>query len=734
VVADRDPDVVTHRVVLAGSILHQHTTNLGLTISKKSCLVPNSAVSLSAAASLRALGVPIFPAASAEDLGIQCVGGRRRVAAKTAERMHKASLRAIRNGILVRKVGAAARKLTRSGVIPQQSYGFEAHGLSESQIQNMRSNIARSLGNAPSGSCARTFIAQSNTDITDPAVSYAVAQVGIWIDMWTSASAEQKATIKAAWPRALQMTCKTPPQHWIRHVKGPLTATVVILRMQGWSPKLPDDWYHPDHGVRAVLGYKPHTRHAVLELIKNCAERRVWHQASFHCAGGGLEKGPPWISEVTRVRAWMHKHGHTAQASALTAVVSGAVWVGERFAPVDDHLNVDLDTLPATAFCRHCGEYETLFHRFWTCSRHQVTTCPHVKSSNKLLPRAREGEGNECLWLRGLTPHDVWTYGPDVPSLDVKPSLVFGRDVFTHPLAVFGSDGAGGPKTIHELLRRVAAAFIGRLPDGTLCGLASDVPGRQTVPRAETWAFLCLLRVRPHPLSIELWVDASYVLNGYLAWATPHQDGYACGANGDIWSQVYEDLDSRAASCDVGGVKDIITLRKVKSHVSLDEAIARGATHLGWTLNALADTLVDARAAYNQVNSIYRRYIGYAASTSFSVLRRLAFIEADVRASSPTTVTRPPTVTVDPLPDTAITKANTLKRMRDMGHHTVTHGQRTTCTRCRASRGINWSGWDRLVCGPAPVAKQGRLASPPPFYHGLADVRPQAFPPHEGSH
>jgi hypothetical protein len=211
VVADHDPDVVTHRVVLAGSILHQHTTNLGLTISKKSCLVPNSAVSLSAAASLRALGVPISPAASAEDLGIQCVGGRRRAAAKTAERMHKASLRAIRNGILVRKVGAAARKLTRSGVIPQQSYGFEAHGLSESQIQNMRSNIMRSLGNAPSGSCARTFIAQSNTDILDPAVSYAVAQVGIWIDMWTNASAEHKATIKAAWPRALQMTCKTPP-------------------------------------------------------------------------------------------------------------------------------------------------------------------------------------------------------------------------------------------------------------------------------------------------------------------------------------------------------------------------------------------------------------------------------------------------------------------------------------------------------------------------------------------
>ena len=110
VVVHECPDVVRHRVVLAGTILHGHTTDLGLVISKKSRLVPKNKVTESASATLNALGVPISVASSATDLGVQCVGGRRRAAAKTAERISKASVRASRNGLLVRKIGAVAKK------------------------------------------------------------------------------------------------------------------------------------------------------------------------------------------------------------------------------------------------------------------------------------------------------------------------------------------------------------------------------------------------------------------------------------------------------------------------------------------------------------------------------------------------------------------------------------------------------------------------------------------------
>ena len=272
------------------------------------------------------------------------------------------------------------------------------------------------------------------------------------------------------------------------------------------------------------------------------------------------------------------KNGHLAQARALTAVVSGAAWVGERFAPVADNIDVDLASLPASAFCTHCGEYETLFHRYWACPRHEHSDCPYVATTNWLLARAREGIGDECLWLRGLTPNDVWTHGPAPPDLDVQPYATFGHTIFADPHAEFASDGAGGAKNINAVLRRVAAAFVGRTPNGRVCGLVSDVPGKQTVPRAETWALLCLLRLRPPELGFVLWVDAQYVLNGFASWQTYAQANYAQGANGDVWNLVFELLDTRAALSSVDTVKSSVSLRKVKSHVSQASAIDKGAT------------------------------------------------------------------------------------------------------------------------------------------------------------
>ena len=80
----------------------------------------------------------------------------------------------------------------------------------------------------------------------------------------------------------------------------------------------------------------------------------------------------------------------------------------------------------------------------------------------------------------------------------------------------------------------------------------SKVPGRQTVPRAELWALLTLMRRMREGQRYTVYVDAAYVINGLKA-RTNH---YARGLNGDIWTLIFREAEK------LGGLEI-----KVKSHV-----------------------------------------------------------------------------------------------------------------------------------------------------------------------
>ena len=84
------------------------------------------------------------------------------------------------------------------------------------------------------------------------------------------------------------------------------------------------------------------------------------------------------------------------------------------------------------------------------------------------------------------------------------------------------TDGTGGEADVPTSIRPSgfgAATFTFQIIDGKpvvtdIAGIAGEVPGEQTVPRAEVWAATVLLS-RAHPNAVvRIGIDAAYVVDG----------------------------------------------------------------------------------------------------------------------------------------------------------------------------------------------------------------------------
>ena len=141
----------------------------------------------------------------------------------------------------------------------------------------------------------------------------------------------------------------------------------------------------------------------------------------------------------------------------------------------------------------------------------------------------------------------------------------------------------------------------------------AQVPGKQSVPRAETFAgFRALHRAAEHPIA-EWWSDASYVVQGARAFSQRKN-----GANGDIWCSLDAESKKRFQ----------LLPSKVKSHCTLSCVQAGLLTFHQYVGNGLADIAAGAAAEiYQQQTPVLReaeRWFGIG----MSVNKRLACIEA----------------------------------------------------------------------------------------------------------
>ena len=177
--------------------------------------------------------------------------------------------------------------------------------------------------------------------------------------------------------------------------------------------------------------------------------------------------------------------------------------------------------------CARCGtgDIETLLHRHWTCRNLQDCDHPAVTRTQYLVQRAAsEVDNNAAFWLECTL-----TGGMVKPAVGLVPV----KDCVTHRVGEFakilkatgvcGVDGAGGDNSSFTRGRSVGAGVgvlllrdQGAAENAIIeeAWLASKVPGRQTVPRAEIWAVLMVLLEWDGSYDLQIITDASYTVQG----------------------------------------------------------------------------------------------------------------------------------------------------------------------------------------------------------------------------
>ena len=176
----------------------------------------------------------------------------------------------------------------------------------------------------------------------------------------------------------------------------------------------------------------------------------------------------------------------------LYAILSGGIWPESR-----KHA-AGLVSSPA---CPHCGaETQDLFHLLWGCDTVWRSPDQEIAKGDFMFGEADRGQSSSaCFWLRGLVPK-AWTHREETDRYVVED--IPGSDFQQYdPDTPVYLDGTGGPFGKDYRIRVCGWAWIqpamvleaGTVCTTSYCGRRGTIPGRQTVPRAETYALLHLL-------------------------------------------------------------------------------------------------------------------------------------------------------------------------------------------------------------------------------------------------
>ena len=150
-------------------------------------------------------------------------------------------------------------------------------------------------------------------------------------------------------------------------------------------------------------------------------------------------------------------------------------------------------------------------------------------------------------------------------------------------------------------------------------GLGGEVPGEQTVPRAECWAATILLsRIHPNAVA-RIGIDAAYVVDGISKRSKLEK-----GKNGDLWSLFFAILDMRTAQ---------IGIAKVTSHleeIAFEAIEAQAAEICDIIGNAFADEAASIVAKMLRPTLAEIDEAKVISKTAFFICIRLAFTQARV--------------------------------------------------------------------------------------------------------
>ena len=228
-------------------------------------------------------------------------------------------------------------------------------------------------------------------------------------------------------------------------------------------------------------------------------------------SSSGLEKGI--ITDFAKkARSQLIKEGSFTAARALDFLVCGAI--NEPHLPADG-------SIPNQFLCVRCDQKvpATRKHELWECPGNTMINHTHMKESEYLTSLAQEfWDTDQVLFARGLLPRDWFSVNELAECNEAKmwESVDFGTCASNHVL--FASDGSGGSRKTHQTLRQVAfgvATFDMHISNDTSFTLQQtgylgfQVPGKQTVPRAELWGAIQILSKADGKTNIQIPIDAN---------------------------------------------------------------------------------------------------------------------------------------------------------------------------------------------------------------------------------
>ena len=484
-----------------------------------------------------------------------------------------------------------------------------------------------------------------------------------------------------------------------------MTAVIATLLDAGWKPITPCKWL-----IRKALVYANFvaeegvSHHEVLHKLQQDIQDDLWEHASQANCGTGLELGRPHFGPVSKAHAAFIRSEQFEEAKALECLVCNKSWNGARL------FHSDIIDYPQ-AMCTRCdsGALETPFHRYCSCKANDLIESDHVRKTQDLCRKAANQPEWACLWFRGILPGIA--IGEPVGWQQASDCIEYEKGEFNeilHRTGEAGTDGGGGSDREPTTMIACSGTAVVDPDTSEIAFSYSKVPGRQSVPRAELWGLLHVLRRMQTGRSYTVYIDAAYVIRGL----GDRSSLYAAGTNGDLWVLVFAEL-SRLEAVANGGLNFV----KVKSHVKSDDEWRKyDMTQRGLILNELADRAVEAGSERFARSMDAIRADADNFHMAQRVAKRIATIEASIWRLNDSSVKYPG----KDFKKLQVSQAERIKRKLSVAIQTTSGGEGhskyvqngwTRCRDCTARAKVgNQSYWINKTC--TKLVKRIRLNPP----------------------
>jgi ribonuclease HI len=216
------------------------------------------------------------------------------------------------------------------------------------------------------------------------------------------------------------------------------------------------------------------------------------------------------------------------------------------------------------------------------------------------------------------------------------------------------------------------------------------------VPRAELHAAVHFLRhtAIDEGVKVDMHIDNAYVVDALHSFVSGWRPT-AQTTNGDLWADLLD--DSRGTAYLTSGKVQVF---KIKAHLSLPEALARGYSKLAWQANRVADELAEQGARRSAHSAGDQQLVAQLDRAAGQVVRRLQAVARFVLEN------RRPFEKVVRAPQKPLRR-----RLADAGEasgHELKFSAGVRCTKCRQHSRMKpaLTGWATVQC-PGPGARHG---------------------------